>query len=144
MLEDPRVVAELKKKIKIDRKHDVPYVAGYSKDAKTIYIDRHLKLTDKGVNVEPYLVTHERTEKALIDVFKLKYKQAHDIALKVEREHIEKETKLSWKEYETHYQKYIKADEYENVEKAPPDLDLKPYQDEHDTDVLKRLKAAAK
>ena len=26
----------------LDRKHDIPYVAGYSKDGKTIYIDRHL------------------------------------------------------------------------------------------------------
>src|SRR6476619_5343704 len=26
---------------KFDRKHDVPYLAGYSLDGKTIYIDRH-------------------------------------------------------------------------------------------------------
>ena len=27
---------------KIDRKHDIPYLAGYSRDGKTIYIDRHM------------------------------------------------------------------------------------------------------
>jgi hypothetical protein len=25
-----------------DREHDIPYLAGYSLDGKTIYIDRHL------------------------------------------------------------------------------------------------------
>ena len=27
---------------KLDRRHDVPYLAGYSEDGKTIYIDRHM------------------------------------------------------------------------------------------------------
>jgi hypothetical protein len=27
---------------KVDRAHDVPYLAGYSLDGKTIYIDRHM------------------------------------------------------------------------------------------------------
>lgn len=26
----------------IDRNHDIPYLAGYSEDGKTIYIDRHM------------------------------------------------------------------------------------------------------
>ena len=27
---------------KVDREHDIPYLAGYSRDGKTIYIDRHM------------------------------------------------------------------------------------------------------
>src|SRR5215472_12600613 len=27
---------------KFDRRHDIPYLAGYSRDGKTIYIDRHM------------------------------------------------------------------------------------------------------
>ena len=27
---------------KLDRKHDIPYLAGYSLDGKIIYIDRHM------------------------------------------------------------------------------------------------------
>ena len=27
---------------KLDRDHDIPYLAGYSKNGKTIYIDRHM------------------------------------------------------------------------------------------------------
>src|SRR5918911_844218 len=26
----------------LDREHDIPYLAGYSQDGKTIYIDRHM------------------------------------------------------------------------------------------------------
>ena len=29
----------------LDRKHDIPYLAGYSKDGKIIYIDRHMPQT---------------------------------------------------------------------------------------------------
>jgi hypothetical protein len=29
----------------LDREHDVPYLAGYSNDGKTIYIDRHMPRT---------------------------------------------------------------------------------------------------
>ena len=27
---------------KLDRRHDIPYLAGYSRNGKTIYIDRHM------------------------------------------------------------------------------------------------------
>ena len=33
------VVRQMKK---LDRRHDIPYLAGYSKNGKTIYIDRHM------------------------------------------------------------------------------------------------------
>ena len=32
---------------KFDSKHDIPYLAGYSLDGKTIYIDRHKTLIDQ-------------------------------------------------------------------------------------------------
>ena len=32
---------------KFDRKHDIPYLAGYSLDGKTIYIDRHMPASFK-------------------------------------------------------------------------------------------------
>ena len=28
---------------KLDRRHDIPYLAGYSRNGKTIYIDRHMQ-----------------------------------------------------------------------------------------------------
>jgi hypothetical protein len=33
-----------------DRKHDIPYLAGYSLDGKTIYIDRHMPKSFKGTS----------------------------------------------------------------------------------------------
>jgi hypothetical protein len=34
--------AILKRVKKIDRRYDIPYVAGYSRDGQTVFIDRHM------------------------------------------------------------------------------------------------------
>jgi hypothetical protein len=39
---DRALEAILKRVKKLDRAHDVPSLAGYSQDGKTIYIDRHM------------------------------------------------------------------------------------------------------
>lgn len=36
-------VADILKRVHLDRDHDIPYLAGYSVDRKKIYIDRHLR-----------------------------------------------------------------------------------------------------
>ena len=63
------------------------YIAGYSVDGKTIFIDRHLPRTIrwlmKTVRVEPFLLTHEIVEKALLDELRLHYLHAHQIATRV-------------------------------------------------------------
>ena len=49
---------------------DIPYLAGYSKDGKTIYIDRDLKKWEwlgKWVNTDRFLFLHEKVEKSIID-----------------------------------------------------------------------------
>ena len=47
----------------LDRKHDIPYLAGYSKDGKTIYIDRHMpssfRYDGRDINTDRYLILHE-------------------------------------------------------------------------------------
>ena len=45
---------------KLDRAHDVPYLAGYSLDGKTIYIDRHMPRAFKlrGRSVENRSFSH--------------------------------------------------------------------------------------
>ena len=54
---------------KFDRKHDIPYLAGYSLDGKTIYIDRHLprsfEYKGRAIAVDRYLLLHEEVEKTL-------------------------------------------------------------------------------
>ena len=51
--------------------YDIPYIAGYSVDGHTVFIDRHLPRTfrwlTKTVRVEPFLITHEVIEKTLLD-----------------------------------------------------------------------------
>jgi hypothetical protein len=69
---------------KFDRKHDIPYLAGYSLDGKTIYIDRHMpasfKFKGRTINTDRFLVLHEEVEKTLIDQLGLHYLHAHQLS----------------------------------------------------------------
>jgi len=82
---------------------------------------------------------HEAVEKALIDAFDLKYQHAHQIALRTEEALIRADG-FTWREYDKLMQQYIKEAEAELPLHLPPDLDLKPYVDEHDTELLKQMK----
>ena len=68
------------KRIKLDRKHDVPYLAGYSRDGKTIYIDRHLPKSfvcqGRKIQVDHFLILHEAVEKSMLDELGLHYQHA--------------------------------------------------------------------
>jgi hypothetical protein len=66
------VVKALRRRVRrVSHDYDIPYIAGYNVDGKTIFIDRHLPRTIrwllKTVRVEPFLLTHEIVEKALLD-----------------------------------------------------------------------------
>src|SRR6516165_4767232 len=65
---------------KLDRAHDIPYLAGYSRDGKTIYIDRHMPRTMKyrgrEIDTDRFLILHEEVEKTLIDQLNLHYLHA--------------------------------------------------------------------
>ena len=70
------VVKALRRRVRrVSHDYDIPYIAGYSVDGKTIFIDRHLPRTIrwllKTVRVEPFLLTHEIVEKALLDELRL-------------------------------------------------------------------------
>lgn len=131
----------------LDEGHDVPYLAGYSADGKTIYIDRHLPevLTyhhagkEREFRPRRFLIDHESMEKALIDAFGWKYAHAHEVATAYERRHV-LEAGMPWQPYQDSYRPYIKADEHEKLKKVPKDLDLTPYED--DTKLLHHLQKA--
>jgi hypothetical protein len=59
----------------VNHDYDIPYIAGYSVDGYTVFIDRHLPRTFRWlmgtVRVEPFLLTHEIVEKALLDKLRL-------------------------------------------------------------------------
>jgi len=68
----------------LDRDHDIPYLAGYSRDGKTIYIDRHMppsfRYRGRDIDTDRFLILDEEVEKTLIDQLELHYLHAHQIA----------------------------------------------------------------
>ena len=128
--------------IRRHRRYDIPYIAGYSVDGKTIFIDRHLPRTIrwlvKTVRVEPFLLTHEIVEKALLDELRLHYLHAHQIAMRAERDAV-KAAGVSWWAYQSFMKKHEKQIEEEKLVRIPRTLDLTPYRDEKDFGLLERL-----
>ena len=131
---------------KLDRSHDIPYLAGYSLDGKTIYIDRHmpqfLNFRGRKIDTDRFLILHEEVEKTLIDQLGLHYQHAHQIAARAEEAAVRADG-VSWRAYDRFMQTYVKEMGDERLSKLPDDLDLKPYRDEHDFDLLRRMAAAA-
>ena len=138
-------VDAIRRRINLDRGHDVPYLAGYSRDGRTIYIDRHLPgsfaCRGRRVAVDPFLVLHEAVEKSLIDTLGLRYQHAHQIALRAEEAAVNA-ARVSWREYDAFMQKYIKEAGDETLTRLPLDLDIKPYRDEHDRKLLMLMQQA--
>ena len=132
---------------KLDRKHDIPYLAGYSLDGKTIYIDRHMprafKFRGRTVETDRFLILHEVVEKTLIDQLGLHYLPAHQIATRAEEAAV-RASGIKWRDYDRFMQKHVKTIGDERLSKVPRDLDLKPYRDEHDDDLLRRMLASVK
>jgi len=147
LMMDRALEAILKRVKKLDRGHDIPYLAGYSQDGKTIYIDRHMPETfrykGKAIDTDRFLILHEEIEKTLIDRLDLHYLHAHQIALRAEQAAV-RAAGIVWRDYDRFMQKYVKKFGDERLTKVPIDLDTKPYRDEHDTDLLQRMEKSAK
>src|SRR3984893_4708916 len=145
LMMDRALDAVVRRVKKLDRAHDVPYLAGYSLDGKTIYIDRHMprafKLRGRSVETDRFLILHEAVEKSLIDQLGLNYLHAPQIAPRAEEAAV-RAAGIKWRDYDRFMQKHVKTIGDERLSKVPPDLDLKPYRDEHDFDLLKRMRQA--
>ena len=137
-----RRLAEIKT-IRVNRRFDIPYVAGYSETGNTIFIDRHLSTLMEKRDIQYLLVTHEVTEKALLDIFHLDYQQAHHIATNIEHE-IALKSGVNWERYLKFLDPQMKTIGSDKVKVVPKDLDIEPYQDEKDFDLLKRMKLHAR
>jgi hypothetical protein len=142
---DPRFRARMAQvnSIPVIRKYDIPYLCGYSKDARKIYFDRHFNSKFDGKDLTKFLKIHEFSEKALIDFFNLDYEKAHKFATNFEREAV-RAAGINWEKYTEHLDPYIKEVEHENLKSVPKDLDLTPYKDEHDSKLLKQIVAREK
>ena len=58
-----RTLDEVVRRVKkLDRRHDIPYLAGYSKDGRTIYIDRHMPKSfiyrGRRIDTDRFLILH--------------------------------------------------------------------------------------
>jgi hypothetical protein len=130
---------------RLDRDHDIPYLAGYSVDGAIIYIDRHMPTNfvhkDRVVETDRFLVLHEEVEKTMIDRLNLHYLHAHQIATRVERDAVVA-CGINWGDYDDFMQTNVKYVGDKRLTKVPADLDLKPYRDEHDTELLERMARA--
>jgi hypothetical protein len=130
---------------KVDRDHDIPYLAGYSNDGLTIYIDRHMPHTfdykGRAIEVDRYLILHEKVEKALIDQLGLHYTYAHEIATCAEAAAVSA-AGIDWMEYSCFMQHYIDEMSCKPLSQVPADLDWTPYRDECDTELMERMKKA--
>ena len=144
LMMDRALDAVLRRVKKLDRSHDIPYLAGYSRDGQTIYIDRHMpasfRYAGREVNTDRYLILHEEVEKTLIDQLGLHYLHAHQIATRAEQAAV-RAAGIRWRDYDRFMQKFVKRIGDERLTKVPADLDLKPYRDEHDDDLVKRMLA---
>jgi hypothetical protein len=143
LMMDRALDAVVRRVKKLDRRHDIPYLAGYSQEGKTIYIDRHMprsfKYGGREVDTDRFLILHEEVEKTLIDQLGLHYLHAHQIATRAEQAAV-RAADVRWRDYDRFMQKYVKRIGDERLTKVPKDLDLKPYRDEHDLDLLRRMR----
>ena len=142
LMMDRALDAVVRRAKKLDRRHDIPYLAGYSLDGKIIYIDRHMpksfKFRGRTIETDRFLILHEEVEKTLMDQLGLHYLHAHQIATRAEEAAV-LAAGLEWSAYDRFMQKFVKRIGDERLTKVPKDLDLKPYRDEHDSDLLRRM-----
>lgn len=132
----------------IDRTHTIPYIAGYSRDGRTIYIDRdfppRMMIADYTFDPEPFVVLHERVEKAFLDSRNIKYQTAHaDYAVQAEHAALKAAgfTPKDIASYDGKMNALSKATAARPASKVPVDLDKTPYRDTKNMAVLSRSRA---
>ena len=130
---------------RLNRSHDIPYLAGYSKNGKTIYIDRDMpksfSFRRRRIKTDRFLILHEAVERTLMDHLGLRYLHAHQIATRAEQAAV-RAAGISWEAYDQFMRRYVKSIGDKRLSKVPRDLDLKPYRDERDSKLLRRIAAA--
>jgi len=131
------------KDVKVDKGYDIPYLAGYSKDGSTVYIDRHIpkEILKK---YEFSLKVHELSEWIGIHKYGLNYQNSHTYVATVLEKYYTEKRRYNWKKYNEELKPYIKGCDKEKVKKVPLDLDLTPYEDEHDKRVMSEIVNAQK
>jgi hypothetical protein len=144
---------ELVGKVNYTQSFDIPYLAGYSTEKPwTLYIDSGIKdpvaMPDgRKLHTIPFLLLHEAFEKALIDELKLtekSYLRTHQLAQRLEREAVEV-AGFTWSDYQGKIMgpEIARADDEKRVlKRVPANLDLTPYRDYKDWQLIRKMKKA--
>ena len=131
-------------RVHLERGFDIPYLAGYSLDGHTIFIDRHMPKSfvyrGRRVLTDRFLIVHEAVEKSLIQLLGMHYLTSHQIALHAEQAAVRAEG-IQWDAYNAFMEDYIKVIGDEDLTCVPDTLDLTPYRDFHDAAELKKMRA---
>ena len=131
-------------RVHLERGYDIPYLAGYSLDGHTIFIDRHMPKSfvyrRRRVLTDRFLIVHEAVEKSLIQLLGMHYLTSHQIALHAEQAAVRAEG-IEWDAYNAFMEDYIKVIGDEKLTRVPDTLDLTPYVDFHDKAELKQMRA---
>ncbi len=133
-------------KLLIDNTYDVPYLAGYNVAGTVIYWDRKVPrvfpVGKEGTDVDilPFVVLHETVEQHIEEVFGFKYGKSHLIAIGAERVAVT-ESGLDWDTYNKHFHYWIEKCRRE-FSHTPPDLDMQPYIDSKDIEIINRMRVS--
>ncbi|MDD2652247.1 MAG: hypothetical protein PHX44_04270 [Sulfurimonas sp.] len=119
--------------LNISYDYDIPYLAGYSADGKTIYIDKIVDLPRNSFDLQA-LSLHEYIEKSLFQSFKNRdnlYFKTHQIALRIEELFVSSlKNKIYWEEYQYTKMKYYIDKAANKLEyDLPQKIDVTPYKD---------------
>ncbi|MCA1819892.1 MAG: hypothetical protein LC620_07595 [Halobacteriales archaeon] len=133
---------ELLAAVQVDRRHDVPYLGGISRDARRLYLDKDAPRTfpSRGgrAQILPFIAVHEMVEDALMDRFGLAYQPAHVIGKMAEKSVVEA-MGHKWSEYQRFNERIAAECERKEDLRPPRDLDLRPYDMEEDAVRVRRL-----
>ena len=131
------------KSVRVNRTHDVPYVGSCNRKGDVVYIDyelpAHLVYRGKRYDVDRYIVMHEVVEMLFEHTLKFSYRDAHQIALRMERALVESDG-LSWAVYSRFCSQWAaKIGQRREYPNPPRDIDLQPELDCDDDAALKRM-----
>lgn len=146
-----KVKDEIQKRLKhliLDRDHHVPYLGGQSKKRDRVYIDSRcpssLTFNGKKYDINKYLSFHEVVEKTIEDVLGTSYNVAHHEAEWIETQLIKQDGLDPVPYHKFITESYRKTLHDFDPTKVPKDLDLKPYEEDKLTDVVKKITDARK
>lgn len=110
---------------KISRAYDIPYLAGYSKDRKTLYIDKDSAKGFDGIDTDRYLAIHEYVEDSC-EENGADYVLGHALATLAELGAVAADG-VDVDAYNAFMAKEVKKAESKKKFDLPSDLDMQPY-----------------